>query len=1391
MKSFSFTQFLIVLACAFAMGDWSSANEVPRVAIIYSGGESVGPAEIRRAAAVITGKVGLSIFAPGSGGDAFTAETDLSSFDVVFIDGSTDGLEKSHQQIQTAKSRTKVVIVTPLSSERTQDNPTSNISSTDRSASLEGNVSLVDHPSLERYYRNPSQKNYAALIQYLLVEVGGRKEFVAAGQTIPSPIIYPQCLYYHPDAPAPHFFVTLSDYLDWQQTRTQLTSDGNQEKASNILTLGLYSHLTQFQQENMAHVDAIIRATERQGSSIIPLLGRGDPALAELFTRDNRVIIDVLLFGGERLHLKGNDSGIAEARKLGVPIVHMLNHHKMTADEFAASPNGLHPDLTAHLVNTERTGVIEPLVVSVKGAPRGARHAIAPLLSQVEWRVRRAVAWARLHRAANQSKRVVFTYWSEGAGKANVGGDPDDFLDVQGSLVRILTEMKLQGYDVGSDPVPDRDWFANRMANQASNVGSWAPGELAERVRTAEVALLPEETYRDWFDALPAARRAEIVEMWGPPPGEVMVYTDPKGKRFIVIPKIQLGNVLIAPHPDWGYLQSNKSLMSTGALPPHHQYLAFFLWLQRDFKADAWVSMFSNLVLQGGKSEGPVVDDHIGIMLGAIPQIHPERLGANGGVAMKRKGLAQTVGWYNHVVPADGVEQLFELRARIARYLSQPDEKLRSDAEPLIREEAKRTGIDRAIAPIDVDTAAFPELLTSINTFLVDLDRSHAPHGSKILGDAPSGAALSDMVTSMLGSELRKSLETMTETPYVAARSLVAAVLLEGRSLSDALSIHVGKTSPDAEAQLALANTYANLLRTAPREIDAILEALAGKYIEPGPMEEPIRDPDSLPPGRSLYNFDQDAIPTPEAESIGIRQAEALISAHREKNNGDFPNKLAFVIWSSEIAKNHGVTEAQILHLLGTRVVRDVRGHVTGVELIPRETLGRPRVDVLITTSGTYRDHYQDKVELIAAAVKLATESAEADNPVSASTRESIELMLASGESRDRASKLALARVFSPAPGAYSPSIQFLAKSGDHRGDESRMAELFTNRMSHAYGGGFSGESARPAFEQNLGKVDAATLPRSSNVNGLLDHPMSAGFLGGLNLSAKAVQGKDIDLYVSNLRDKENVSMELASRALQNELRSRYFNPKWLKEMQAHGYDGARTMMLMTDHLDLWDLTATKMVSSADWSEVKSVYVDDKLKLNMNEFFEKYNPHSQQVLLANLLGAASRGHWQATQEELSQVANKLAQSVTTHGAVCEAGICRNDSLTSEIAKAIGDSPEAKELMVGYRRTIEKVTETIETDAAPDAGSVIANATAADSSEPATNPEANVDQSAPASSESSASSKTEVPVTGQLLEEKTITASQATNRSELPWFWIGLSTSAIVLIAAGWFLGRSA
>lgn len=970
--------------------------------------------------------------------------------------------------------------------------------------------------------------------------------------------------FYHPDATG--LFDSLDDYLAWYRSRPGTSGSHAYDPAK--LTVGVYFHIVPYQQKNHAHIDALVRAVERRGQNVIVLTSRGSPKVGTAFLDDGQPAIDVLLFRGERLDQRDREAGLAEARRLGVPILGAMSHHGADAAKFAELTNALHPELTPFVVNAERDGLIEPMVISGKGARREGRTFIEPFPAQVEWRVDRALAWARLHRAPNRQKRVVFTYWSEGAGKANVGGDPDDFLDVQASLVRLLAEMRKRGYDVGSEPLPDRDTLARRMALEASNVGSWAPGELASRVARREVALAPAEVYRGWFDALPESRRREIVEMWGPPPGNVMVHTDAAGQRFIVIPRLELGNVLVAPHPDWGYLQDEKALMSTGALPPHHQYVAFFLWLQREWRVDAWVSLFSNIVLQPGKAEGPAADDHVAQLLGALPHIHPERLGT--------------------------------LRALLARYSAQPSAATqRADTESLIRKQVTETGVDRALQ-LDAAQAPIDDLVRAVEAHMHDLERAQMPLGTKVLGDAPTGKSLADMVAGMLGRELREALTALTSEPAAVARRLAAAVLLDGLGPADALRREVGRTSADAEAELSRATEYAERLRAAPREVAGILEALEGRRIEPGPMDEPFRRPDALPPGRSLYGFDQAAMPTPEAEAAGVRQAEALIAAHRAKHGDAYPTRLAFVIWSSEIARTHGVTEAQVLHLLGTRAVRNARGEITGVELIPRDELGRPRVDVLVTTSGTYRDHYRDKIDLMAEATRLAAGSPEPDNPVAAAARVTEDRLRASGEAPARAAALASARVFAPAPGAYSPSIQFLAKSGDARGDDGRMADLYTSRMSHAYGGGLQGEAARPAFEQGLARVDAATLPRSSHVNGLLDHPMSAGFLGGLNLAARAVTGHDVDLYVSDLRDPDATSIDPAARALQTELRTRYLNPRWLAEMKAHGYDGARQLMFMTDHLDLWDSTATDMASSRDWAEVKAVYVDDQLRLDLD-----------------------------------------------------------------------------------------------------------------------------------------------------------------------------------------------
>ena len=1312
---------ILVLMLAVAAGIALQAQGRDRVSIgvIYQPGETSPPTELLRA--MDLPQVAVTLFAPGTGGTPLEPDTDLSAFAVILVDAATPKLDQYQDALRRARRGSRIIVV---------GRDTAGVSTEADGA----------HPWVERYWSNASQDNYRRLAAYL-ARIGG------ASVNPEPPIEYPSQGFYHPDAPA--LFNSLDDLHRWRPA----------SREPGRLTVGLFFHMTTFQQKNTAHVDALIRAIERRGASAVTMVFRSNPRFED-FGPGGVAAVDALMFVGTHYTVRDREATIAASKSLGVPILGAFTHLSFTPEEYAASASGLHPSLTPDVVEAEQLGRIEPMVIAAKSS-KADRALLAPLPKQIEWRVDRALAWARLHRLENSRKRVVLTYWSEGGGKANIGGDPDDFLDVPGTVVRLLARMRDRGYVVGEAPT-DAEALATRMARSASNVGTWAPAELARRAAAGELTLIPEANYRQWYARVPIERRREIEAMWGPPPGNVMVYTNPAGERFIAIPGMTFGNVLVAPHPDWGYLQSSKALMSTGALPPHHQYLAFFLWLQQQWHADAWVSLFTNMALQSGKSEGPAADDHVAILTGALPQIHPERLGSNGGPSNKRKVLAQTTGWYNLVRASDTQQQFFAIKAALARLAEQQDPSLRESAASVIRDEARRSGLDRLVGD---EAMAQPGdvLAKTLTAQLERMERALGPNGSRILGDVPQGQDLAGMAYAMAAADLR-AVASASRLPEGDLQRLVAEVVLDRRPSAGAAAARLGHASPDLAAALDRAAEYADRLRDAPREVDAILDSLEGHFIEPGPLDDPVRRPDALPPGRSLYAFDQAAIPTLEAEAVGVTQAAAMIADHQQRHNGAYPTSLAFVLWTSEIAKNNGVVEAEILHLLGTRAVRNVRGEVTGVELIPRDALGRPRVDVLITASGTYRDHYQDKIDLIAQATRLAASSPEADNPVAASTRATEARLKAAGESEDRAAALARARVFAPAVGAYSPSIQFLAKSGDQRGDEARMAELYTSRMSHAYGDGLDGASARQAFEQNLSRVDAATLSRSGHVNGMLEEPMPAGFLGGINLASKALTGKSVSLFVNDLREAGDPKLVTASAAIQQELQTRYFNADWLKQMQQHGYDGARTMMLLTDNLDLWDSTATDTVSSADWGEVKRVYVEDRLGLGMDAFFDRYNPHAQQVLLANLLGAASRGQWQATSADLAQVAGRLARSAADHGAVCEAAICRNPALTEFVGKALDATPEGRALTEAYRAAIDRATR------APAAVPSTSTAPAPGAARPLAATAASAPPAPPT-------------VTGQVMEQSS-TSSAASPAPQRPWLpWVASVSAALVLTGA--------
>jgi cobaltochelatase CobN len=1346
----------ICLACVpfAAVVAANAAPAGPRIAIVYAGGETTGPFEIRRA--VDPDSVHLTVFAPGATGEALRPDTRLDGYDLVFIDGSTPGLTDHAAQLSAAAGATRVVMVTPT-------------------PGMSGNVDLTMHPAVEQYWANPSQDNYRHLVRYLVARVLGRPAAAPA-----PPVVYPTMGFYHPRAP--HLFESLETLAEWERADVATRAV---KPADDRCTVGLAFTMTSYVQKNVAHVDALIAAVERRGHRAIALAYRGGPDPTR-FLQDGKTAVDVLIQVGSVFAVRDRQAFLDRLATLDVPVLSAFHHHSQNETQYKASPTGLLPMLGSAVVEAEQEARFEPMAITGRGAPRGDSSFVAAFDAAIEWRVERALGWAKLRHTPNVRKRLLFTYWSQGGGKANVGGDPDDFLDVPATIVRLLHDMRARGYDVGPGPLPDRDTIARRMALEGSNVGNWAPGELAGRVARGDVRLIAETDYRAWFDALPAERRHEIVEMWGPPPGNVGVHTDATGRRSLVVPGLVYGNVVFAPNPDWGYLQDAKALMSTGALPPHHQYVAFFLWMQKTWRADAWVSFFSNISLQGGKPAGPLPDDHIGLLLGAVPHLHPERLGANGGLKTTRKALGRTTSWYSLVRPSDVGAQHASLRAILQRYASLEDDALRPDLERLVRAEIERSGFSRLVG----DPAHLPieDLVATVQREIDRLDRLFVPSGSKVLGTAAEGDVRVDMVAAMLGRDLTSRLPGPDTARASLARGLVQDVVGSGANPADAVRTRLGSANDDVTARLATATTYAANLASAPREVEALFAALDGRWIAPGSMDDPLRRPDALPPGRSVYNFDSAEVPTIEAEAVGVRQADALIAAHRERHGGACPTSMAFAIFSGEIAKNRGITEAQILHLLGTRAVRDARGIVTGVALIPREALGRPRVDILLTTSGTYRDHYPDVMALIAKAAQLAATSPEDDNPVRKAMTDAKRQLREQGMSAERASVLAQARVFAPAPGAYSPSIQFLAKSGDQRGDERKMAELYTSRLSHAYGDGLYGEAARPAFERQLARVDGATFTRSDVVNGMLDNPMPAGFLGGLNIAAKAVTGRNIDLYVSNLRDDRRPTIESAASEIQRELRTRYFNTSWLKEMQEHGYEGARTFMYLTDHLDLWHTTASQTVSSEDWGEIKRVYLDDEHGLDMDRFFDRYNPHAQQVLLGNLLGAAARGHWQATDAERSDVSARLARSAAMHGIACEASLCRNPTLTRLVTDTLSTTAEGRSLAAKYTAAIDaatKATPAPETAVTQDRDRTPPAALAHQAGRSAPGPSR---RAAPVPSAASRPASPRPPrplVTGRVLEAVTQPTVSAGSTASSDPRWLLLAFAAGGAILAGW------
>lgn len=1008
----------------------------------------------------------------------------------------------------------------------------------------------------------------------------------------------------------PGTFGTLGGYLAWYKA-----SGHTKEGAPWI---GIISYDSFFKNSDIDMYLAIQRELERRGVNALLVFSDSNnrkTAFQDFFMPGGRRQVDFLIAGIGFNFIYGQpETSVELFKQLNVPV--MAPVYSSDLEEWQNNPAGISSEIAWQIALPELDGRIEPvlmggtMLVEVDESTGARIVKKAPLPDRIERLVGRALAWVSLRQKSNADKRIALIYYNHHAGKDDIGAA---YLNSIASAAVILQALRDNGYRVEGDLSPQA--VEEIIRKQGRNVGSWAPGELAELVQ-AGALILPVEKYLEWYSTLPGKLREQVEKEWGPPPGNIMVYDG-----NLVIPGATLGNIFLGPQPVRGWGDDPDKIAHSPALPPPHQYIAFYLWLQKEFQADAVIHLGTHGTLEWlpGRSVGMGEDDWPDVLIGNMPDIYPYIMNNPGeGTQAKRRGYAVII---DHLIPPMIQPGLYGELAELQQLVTDYQEALNggntaraANLQEQILEKARSNALDQDLG-IDLQATEFSRVVFLLEEYLEELATELMPYGLHTFGQPPRGEMLDLMVESI--------------------------VAYDGTTRE-------GLREEIKERLLLTSNEIINLLR-----------ALSGEFIEPGLGRDPVRVPDALPTGRNLVSFDPRMVPDAAAWKTGKEAADQLVARYYAEN-GRYPETVGVVLWAIETMRTQGETVALILRLIGTEPVWDKSGRVSTVKVTPLEELGRPRINVLVTISGLFRDTFSHLVGVLDEAfrkVALLNEGPES-NLVRKVYLDLRDKLKEQGLSEQEADTLALARIFGDAPGTYGTGVAELAQATSAWEDQKDLVDTYMNRMSYIYGKTAYGVPSKKVFQEILKTVDVVTQVRDS-VWGVLDNDDVAQYLGGLKLAAEAASGEKVQAYIVNTRT-GSARVQSFGEFVGTELRSRLLNPKWIEGMLKEGYAVTREIGQHVANLFLVDATL-EGISDWAWQQVAETFIfDDKIRSQLDPFVV-------QSIIGWSLEAARRQMWQTDQETLNKLANLYMQTAAQYGVVCCHHTCANIKFNEWVA----------------------------------------------------------------------------------------------------------------------------
>lgn len=1109
---------------------------------------------------------------------------------------------------------------------------------------------------------------------------------------------------YHPDA-FPRIFENSTEYLEWY------AGHGYNQSAPTIGIIGnkFGNSSLEFNTGN-----AIIRELESRGCNVIYTSYKVCTDDVDYFTSNGTVLVDsIISLKGFYLNYDDQEKGIGYLERYNVPVIKGIEDYYQTPDEYNESVSGLSSSSIAYQVTQpEIDGLTDYIWVAgrVQDEATG-QYYYEPLDSQVEWICDRAISWAELGRKENTDKKVTILYYNHDGGKNNIGAS---YLDIGSSFTLLLEDLKSAGYDTGNSTTPNGSEFIDLFI-ESRNVGTWAPGELEKVVESGLVTLLPEAEYLEWYSTLPESVRAEVEGTWGEAPGNVMIYANESGKYF-VIPTIQFGNINFVPQPTRAGLSDESLIYHNSSIPPTHQYLATYFWINNVYNADAMIHFGTHGTQEWlpGREVGLWKYDYPSIMVDETPVIYPYIMDNVGeGTQAKRRGDAVIIDHLTPPIVESGLYgDLAAMGDKIESY-----QKAASNNDTSMMSLYRNSTIemygnlslvnDLNISTDELNVMTDDEFENFLDTVLLDylgdLESTLMPYGLHIFGVAPEGEKLVSMVKSMLGNDFTDHIYSLISNGNGSvgywenesdstAFLLLNTTLLNGTNVSTAQLDILGETDENITSDLNLALEYAENLNQTTREINQTLSALDAEYIEPGTGNDPIRNPGALPTGKNFYSFDQRTIPDEETEEMGTVLIDNWLDGYYAEN-GTYPNKVAFTLWSVETMRHEGLMEAEIYALMGVKLERS-SGRITGFSVIPQENMTHPRIDVLLVPSGLYRDTFPYQIELMDTAVRMVAELNETNetNYVRWNSLNIEDSMLESGYNESTAHNISMSRIFSEAPGTYGTGVTEAVEASNTWDNESKVADLFISRMSNIYGLDDWGTNYEDVFKKNLESVDTSMHSDTSNLYGLIDNDDYYSYFGGLSLAVRSLTGETPDMYISDLTSVDNSEIVTLNEAFRTELRSRYLNSKWISGMMEFDYEGAREMMKFTEYMWGWDATTPELVTDSDWNQINDVYVNDKYNLGLDEYF-KENPYQYQSMTGRMLETSRKGYWDASDEVIQNLVKEYAESVVESGVTCCHHTCGN-ALLDEYVQGVMSVPGVVDQATAdeYKKLMKEATE---------------------------------------------------------------------------------------------------